>query len=45
MKKEIFALFCVLTMLASTAPIFAVDATTPKSVLTDNQLALMTKKI
>ncbi len=42
MKKEIFALFCVLTMLASTAPIFAVDATTSKTVLTDNQKAQLT---
>ena len=38
MKKEIFALFCVLTMLASTAPIFAADATSAKAViLTDTQ--------
>ena len=43
MKKEIFALFCVLTMLASTAPIFAVDATTPKPVnLNPNQIKQLT---
>ena len=29
-------------MLASTAPIFAVDATTPKTVLSDNQKAQLT---
>ena len=49
MKKEIFALFCVLTMLASTAPIFAVDATTPKPVILDqkqtDQLALDQKNL
>jgi hypothetical protein len=40
MKKEIFAMFCVLTILASTAPIFAVDATTAKPVhLSDVQNA------
>jgi len=36
-KKGIIALFCVLTMLASTAPIFAVDATTPKTVTLDQK--------
>ncbi len=39
MRKEILAAFCVLTIMASTAPIFAADtaATTP-AVLTDAQL-------
>lgn len=49
MKKEIFALFCVLTMLASTAPIFATEATTPKTVTLDqkqiDQLKLDQKKL
>jgi hypothetical protein len=49
MKKELFALFCVLTMMASTAPIFAVEPTTPKTVTLDqkqiDQLALDQKKL
>ena len=40
MKKELLATLCVLTMLASTAPIFAADTTTTKTVvLTPDQIA------
>ena len=43
MRKEILAAFCVLTIMASTAPIFAADTsnTTPV-VLTGNQLTKLT---
>jgi len=40
MRKELLAAFCVLTMLAGTAPIFAADTTNTNSVvLTTEQLA------
>lgn len=40
MKKELLAALCVITMLASTAPIFAADTTTTKTVvLTPDQIA------
>lgn len=41
MRKQLFAAFCVLTIFASTAPIFAADTTTtPKTVvLTPDQIA------
>lgn len=43
MKKELLAAVCVLTMLASTAPIFAADTTTNKNVvLTSDQIAKLT---
>ena len=43
MKKELFAAFCVLTILAGAAPIFAADTTTNhKVVLTTNQTAKLT---
>ena len=43
MKKELFAVFCVLTILAGTAPIFAATTTTNKTVvLTNNQTAKLT---
>jgi len=37
MLKEILAAFCMLTIMASTTPIFAASTTTPV-VLTDSQL-------
>jgi len=44
MKKELLAALCVLTMLASTAPIFAADTTTTANpvTLTDAQLTKLT---
>lgn len=43
MRKEILTAFCVLTIMASTAPIFAADITTTTPVvLTGDQLAKMT---
>jgi hypothetical protein len=43
MKKELIAVFCVFTMLAGTAPIFAADVSTNKTVvLTPNQLTKLT---
>ena len=43
MKKELFAIFCVVTIMAGTAPIFAANTTTTKSVvLTGNQTAKLT---
>jgi len=43
MKKELIAVFCVFTMLAGTAPIFAADVSTTKTVvLTPDQIAKLT---
>ena len=44
MRKGILAAFCVLTIMASTAPIFAADTTTTKNpvTLTDAQLTKLT---
>jgi len=43
MKKELFAAFCVLTISAGTAPIFAANTTTNHTVvLTTNQTAKLT---
>lgn len=43
MRKEFLAAFCVLTIMASTAPIFAADtSTTNPVVLTGNQLTKLT---
>lgn len=43
MKKELFAIFCVVTILGSTAPIFAANTTTNKTVvLNSNQTAKLT---
>ena len=43
MRKEFLAAFCVLTIMASTAPIFAADtSTTTPVVLTGNQLTKLT---
>ena len=43
MKKELFAVFCVVTILAGTAPIYAANTTTTKTVvLTGNQTAKLT---
>ena len=40
MRKQLFAAFCVLTIFASTAPIFAADTTTTNTVvLTPDQIA------
>lgn len=40
MRKQLFAALCVLTIFASTAPIFAADTTTPTTVvLTPDQIA------
>jgi hypothetical protein len=43
MKKELIAVFCVFTILAGTAPIFAADVSTTKTVvLTPDQLKKLT---
>jgi peptidoglycan hydrolase CwlO-like protein len=43
MKKELFAVFCVVTIMAGTAPIFAANPTTTNTVvLTGNQTAKLT---
>ena len=41
MRKQLFAALCVLTIFASTAPIFAADTTTTPTtvVLTPDQIA------
>ncbi len=43
MKKELFAVFCVVTIMAGVAPIFAANTTTNKTVgLSTNQTAKLT---
>ena len=43
MKKELFAIFCVVTIMAGAAPIFATNTTTNKTVgLSTNQTAKLT---